>query len=216
MDHRRPLRRGLAVLIVGFVALIRPTQAQPVGHPPGSVQRGEGDATAGERVYQRNCAMCHGPDAAGMMGMHPSLRGAIQRLSLEGVDVAIRKGRNTMPPMPAWEGRLSEQEIADVVAYVASLPNGPRNFGPEDGRDGMDGMMGGRETRAQDSTDDPWLLGAVVVVLGLAFVVVLLALRQRRLAAGGLEDARSVLDRRYAAGELTRDEYLERRRDLET
>lgn len=215
MDHRRPLRRVLPVLIVGFVALIRPTQAQPAGHPPGSAQPGEGDATAGGRVYQRNCAMCHGPDAAGMMGMHPSLRGAVPRLSREGVDVAIRKGRNTMPPMPAWGGRLSEQEIADVVAYVASLPNGPRNFGPEDGSNGMGGMMGGRETRARDS-NDPWLLGAMVLVLGLAFVVVLLARRLRRLVAGGLEDARSVLDRRYAAGELTRDEYLERRRDLET
>ncbi len=77
----------------------------------------------------------------------------------------------------------------------------------------MGGMMGGRETRPRNG-NDPWLLAAVVFALGLAFVVLLLALRQRRLTAGGLGDARSVLDRRYAAGELTRDEYLERRRDL--
>jgi hypothetical protein len=45
--------------------------------------------------------MCHGSDAARMTGTHPSLRGAVERLSSEGVEVTIRKGRTTMPPMPA-------------------------------------------------------------------------------------------------------------------
>ncbi len=58
-----------------------------------------GDVEAGEQVFQANCAMCHGADASGMMGMHPSLRGAIDRLSREGVEVAIREGRRTETPM---------------------------------------------------------------------------------------------------------------------
>ena len=74
--------------------------------------------------------MCHRQDAAGMMGMHPSLRGAVERLSREGVEVTIRKGRATQPPMPAFERRLSDQEIADVVAYIASLPPGPATSVP--------------------------------------------------------------------------------------
>lgn len=89
--------------------------------------------------------MCHGNDAGGMMGMHPSLRGAVDRLSLEGVEVAIRNGRDTDPPMPAFAGRLSDDEIDAVISYLESLPAGPRNFGP-DHRDGgmMDGGMMGR------------------------------------------------------------------------
>jgi mono/diheme cytochrome c family protein len=203
---------------VGLVAVAGPTRAQePTGPRPTSGEPG-GDVTAGERVFRADCAMCHGPDAAGMMGMHPSLRGAVERLSQEGVEVTIRKGRNTMPPMPAFEGRLSEQAIADVVAYIASLPPGPRNFGSgPDGGDGMGGMMGGGDTRGtRDGSVANWVFVAVLVALGLAVgAMVVLVFRQRRRAAAEVENARSVLDRRYAAGELTRDDYIERRRDLE-
>lgn len=99
------------------------------------------EVDAGGQVFAANCAMCHGNDAGGMMGMHPSLRGAVDRLTLEGVEVAIRNGRDTNPPMPAFAGRLTDAQIDDLIAYLGSLPAGPRNFGP-DGDDG--GMMGGR------------------------------------------------------------------------
>ena len=199
------MRRALPLLIVWLVSLAGPAGAQPGG----------GNPERGERVFVAECAMCHGADAAGMMGMHPSLRGAVERLSREGVEVAIRKGRNTMPPMPAFAGRLTDQSIADVIAYLDSLPAGPRNFGPESGgRGGMGGMMGGADTSDGGSTA-AWLVGALVVLVAALVVLVVLAARQGRLAGVGDIDARSVLDRRYAAGDLTRDEYLERRRDLD-
>ncbi len=181
-------------------------------------QSSGGDIEAGRRVFEAHCAMCHGRDATGMMGMHPSLWGAVERLTPEGVEVAIRKGRQTMPPMPAWEGRLSDTEIADVVAYITSLPSGPRNFGPDaGGGDGMGGMMGGRTDRDSggDSPAVAVAVAAVALVLG-AGAVILFAVRRHRRDMPGVENARAVLDRRYAAGELTREEYLERRRDLET
>jgi mono/diheme cytochrome c family protein len=203
MRPERIVRPILAFVIVGLIAFSGPAGAQPDG----------GDAKAGERVFQANCAMCHGSDAAGMMGMHPSLRGAVERLSPEGVEVTIRKGRKTMPPMPGFEGRLSDRAIADVMAYLASLPEGPRNFGPE--RDGMGGMMRSPDTSDGDGRVPVWLgVTLVVLVLALATLVVLVVRQSRRTAVAGAH-ARSVLDRRYAAGELTRDEYLERRRDLE-
>lgn len=105
------------------------------------------EETAGREVYDRHCSMCHGSDAEGMPGMHPSLHGAVDRLSAEGVEVAIRNGRQVTPPMPAFEDRLSDTEIDDLVAYIDSLPSGPRNG--DDGSMGgmgdggmMDGMMG--------------------------------------------------------------------------
>ncbi len=103
-----------------------------------------GDPEAGREVFEANCAMCHGSDASGMMGIHPSLRGAVERLTLEGVEVTVLNGRDTSPPMPSFGGRLSEEELDDVVAYLDTLPVGPRNFGAEDGgMMGMDGMMDG-------------------------------------------------------------------------
>lgn len=93
---------------------------------------------AGRELFEAHCAMCHGADASGMMGVHPSLRGARDRLTREGVEVAVRRGRDTRPPMPAFGDRLTDEEIELVIDYVASLPSGPRNFGPRS--DG--GMMG--------------------------------------------------------------------------
>ncbi len=131
-----------------------------------SVQSGPAvarDAEAGREIYVGQCAMCHGSQAEGMGGMHPALQGAVARLTREGVEVTVRNGRDTMPPMPAFADRLSSDEIADVTAYLASLPHGPRNFGPE--QDGMmrgPGMMPGMDRM---SSAGPWLLLSALAVL---------------------------------------------------
>lgn len=130
----------LAPLVVG-VAMLWPAELTLAGAPAG-------DPSEGEALFEANCAMCHGGDATGMMGMHPALRGAVDRLTVEGVEVTIRNGRDTRPPMPAFGDRLGDDDIADLVAYLETLPPGPRNFGPESadgpmGGGGMSGMMGG-------------------------------------------------------------------------
>ncbi len=192
-------RLAIAAAVLGLLAALSPAAASP-----GS------DVDAGRQVYEANCIMCHGADASGMMGMHPSLRGGIERLTREGVEVTIRNGRDTTPPMPAFAGTLSDREVDQVIAYIDSLPPGPRNFGPEedDMMNGMDGMMGGM---------GGWmwlllLLAAVVVIVAVVAIV--------RAAGGGRRtDAdlspRELLDRRYAQGDLPREEYLQRRDDLE-
>ena len=126
----------------------------------------EPDPAGGERIFQANCAMCHGRDATGMMGMHPALTGAVNRLTQEGVEVTIRNGRDTRPPMPAFADRLSDDEITSVIAYLDRLPDGPRNFGPEADAsdDGMGGMMRGGETTTL------WVV-IVVLATGLAGTV---------------------------------------------
>jgi hypothetical protein len=150
-------------------------------------------------VFVANCAMCHGADASGMMGMHPSLRGAVDRLSRDGVEVTIRRGRRTQPPMPAWDGRLTDRQIDDVIAYIASLPAGPRNFGPEAGGGMMGGGSGGR---------GGWWVAALIAAGLLVALIVIEVVRRASVSP------RRLLDRRYASGELTREEYLQRRDDL--
>jgi mono/diheme cytochrome c family protein len=193
------------------VGLVLLTAVPSAGESPA------GDGQAGRAVFEANCAMCHGADASGMMGMHPSLRGAVQRLSLEGVEVTIRMGRRTTPPMPAFSGRLSDQQIADVIAYIAALPEGPRNFGPGQGMMGSgpaEGGMAQPQGRTGVGVLD-LLIGALLVgLIGLvAIALIRLVGGLRRSAAR--PSARDELDRRYARGELERDEYLQRRTDLE-
>ncbi|WP_426034171.1 cytochrome-c oxidase, cbb3-type subunit III [Cypionkella sp. TWP1-2-1b2] len=84
-----------------------------------------GLATAGAAVFAENCVACHGEDAKGMHDFGaPNLTDAIW---LYGGDVAtltetVTKARYGV--MPAWTGKLSEDEIRAVATYVHSLGGG--------------------------------------------------------------------------------------------
>jgi mono/diheme cytochrome c family protein len=179
---------------------------------PSAAAQEPGEAQRGREVFEQNCAMCHGSDASGMMGMHPSLRGAVERLSAEGVEVTIRKGRDVMPPMPAFEDRLSRDEIQDVIAYLDTLPVGPRNFGGEDQMMDMDGMMGGGMWSWV-----AWMALFLVVVAAIIAGSVLVA-RSLWRRGGSRQNRRgealAILEQRYARGEIDRDEFDERRRAI--
>jgi mono/diheme cytochrome c family protein len=75
-----------------------------------------GVAARGSGIYAHNCQACHGEGAMG--GMGPKLaRNAI--LKNEGAfwDTVLH-GRG---PMPAWGGALSDQDIADIHAWLLGL-----------------------------------------------------------------------------------------------
>ena len=76
---------------------------------------GEGDAAAGADVYSSaGCGSCHVLADAGSTGtIGPNLDES--SVDFEAAAEQIRTGGGGMP---AFEGQLSEQEIADVAAYV--------------------------------------------------------------------------------------------------
>ncbi len=82
---------------------------------------GEGDAANGESVYaSAGCGGCHVLADAGSSGtIGPNLDDL--QPSQEQVAAKVRVGGGGMP---AFEGRLSDQEIQDVAAYVASAAGG--------------------------------------------------------------------------------------------
>lgn len=137
----------------------------------------QADTARGKEIFKANCAMCHGSDATGMMGMHPALTGVVDRLTREGVEVTIRNGRQTRPPMPAFGSRLNDEQIDGLIAYLQTLPDGPRNFGPdmEPKGGGMGGMMGGMG-------EGKTVLWVVIVILAaaLAGAIGFLAGQRRR------------------------------------
>ncbi|MFP5204320.1 MAG: PQQ-binding-like beta-propeller repeat protein [Acidobacteriota bacterium] len=74
--------------------------------------------SAGERIYQQQCSMCHGANRAGTPPSIPSLRGIEGILTDAEIAARIRQGGGRMPPFPS----LSDGEVQSVVHYLTRYP----------------------------------------------------------------------------------------------
>lgn len=87
---------------------------------------------SGVRLFHQHCAQCHGPEAQG----HPDWRnprvaaapplngnGDVWKRRKPDMIAVIKNGvqRNGEPVMPAWKGRLSDQEIEDIITWYQAL-----------------------------------------------------------------------------------------------
>jgi len=79
-------------------------------------------AEGGKLFVAYNCLDCHGAEGSGAMG--PSLQDSRWHFGGTPGDVfqSIYEGRPE--GMPAWGGRISDDEIWRLVAYVRTLANG--------------------------------------------------------------------------------------------
>ena len=77
------------------------------------------DFFKGKKVYDRECASCHGPDGTSVMPGTPSfIRGEGLRLSDSQMRQVILDGKTLMP---GYERQLSRTDILDVTAYIRTL-----------------------------------------------------------------------------------------------
>ncbi len=89
----------------------------------------------GAKLYQENCAQCHGPQAQGHPDWQrahkegfvaaPPLNGTgtdIKLTRAQMVDV-IRKGARIkrVMVMPAWKGRVTDEQILDIISWYQAL-----------------------------------------------------------------------------------------------
>jgi len=81
-------------------------------------------AKRGHAIYEQHCARCHGPSLAGGEIAGP-LVGPIFGANWNGVSMAdmVERTKQTMPL--DGPGRMSRQQIADVLAYVLSANKFP-------------------------------------------------------------------------------------------
>jgi len=86
---------------------------QPFDYPKGLADRGYD-------VYNTHCKACHGNLAKGEYG--PALQQNPILQDDNNFWKTLLKGRGNMP---AWEGRLSSQQIADVQSYLKALKPPP-------------------------------------------------------------------------------------------
>ena len=77
-------------------------------------------ADAAADVFKSKCAMCHGPDGKGKLPGTKDLGSAeVQKASDADLTATITNGRP--PKMPSYKGKLTDDQIKDMVKYIRSL-----------------------------------------------------------------------------------------------
>lgn len=85
---------------------------------------GQADALlAGEKLYKRHCAECHGSDARGREKA-PDLHLPVIQLASPGRLFWFLKNGNLKDGMPSWSG-LPDQQRWQLVRYLQTLPSSP-------------------------------------------------------------------------------------------
>ena len=84
----------------------------------------KGKSARGEEIFQEQCSGCHGPDGRAQTEMAKKVQAAdltsdaVRSMSASQIAKQVHQGKGKMPP---FEGKLSDAEIHDVVAYVQGL-----------------------------------------------------------------------------------------------
>lgn len=102
----RPMRLALLVIVLS---------AAVAGAGPNSVP--SGDSARGEELYKASCIVCHGP--AGTGGIGPRLAGNPVLSNDQAFWKIVHEGKHVMPPL---KGVVTDQQLADIRAWLRTLP----------------------------------------------------------------------------------------------
>lgn len=109
-----------------------PTPEAAAAAPQAAESAPAGDAAKGQQIYNQACIACHGPTAEGITGLGKNLKTSefISQKNDGELFEFIKVGRDAGDPlnttgvaMPPKGGNpaMSEQEIADIVAYLRTI-----------------------------------------------------------------------------------------------
>src|SRR5262245_32135570 len=106
---------------VVFLVLIAMASVLAAQTPAGNAQNAPaGDAENGKKIFARyGCYQCHG--YVGQGGAGPRL--APRPLAFAGFSRYVRRPTDQMPPYTAKV--VSDKELADIYAYLLSIPQPP-------------------------------------------------------------------------------------------
>ena len=120
---------GLTAVAATVLAVIAPALAgQPSKRPS--------DTEKGKSLYERSCAMCHGPlalgdgpAAASLPSGVPSLAGSLDPEGWDALLDVVMSGRG---PMPAYAEAMDRRDARRILTYLADLERNPPSDDPED------------------------------------------------------------------------------------
>ncbi len=123
--RNRLARYGLVAIAVPALVLLTAISTLADASPSPGGQQLPGDPNNGMTVYQANCSTCHGSSLEGGIGpqLNPitKLPGVSNPLDVGYLIDTVTNGRTPAgggTAMPAWKGKISDQDIKDVVSYI--------------------------------------------------------------------------------------------------
>lgn len=123
-----PETRFNQMLAFGRDGILSPAQISDVVEHVVQISGRDADAEAASRgaaIFAQQCASCHGPDGRGQQALGaPDLTDGIWLYGGERLNIqqSVHNGRSGV--MPAWTGRLSDEQITALAVYVHALGGG--------------------------------------------------------------------------------------------
>ncbi|MEO5812398.1 MAG: cytochrome c [Rhodanobacter sp.] len=111
--------------IASYLATLPPRAARPAPRSAFDVAK---IASAGEKIYLKHCADCHGRDGNGVAGVYPPLNGNSAMSEPTGINATRMVLLGGFPPatagnprpysMPPFAQQLNDSDVALVVSYI--------------------------------------------------------------------------------------------------
>ena len=114
----------MGVLVVGLIAfyidlLSAAFARNPYPQSVASIDRGRS-------LFQKNCAVCHGPEGRGdgvaALAERPEDLTRIAKPPMFPDGVVAYRIANGVGLMPAWRSTLSENQIWDLINFIRAIP----------------------------------------------------------------------------------------------
>ena len=90
-----------------------------------------GDAKAGQGVYEQQCLRCHGsrldgngPDSQDLIVRPADLRSEVTRSKTDWELLVSISNGVLFTPMHSFRGKLTDQQMLDVLSYIRSVSPG--------------------------------------------------------------------------------------------
>ncbi len=76
------------------------------------------DTANGAKIFNANCAACHMGGRNVVMATKTLKKDALEKYQMNSLEAIINQVHNGKNAMPAFKGKLNNQQIEDVASYV--------------------------------------------------------------------------------------------------
>ena len=121
----------------------------------GALAENKATESAGQRVYQDQCAVCHGDDRRGSSPEFPALRDIKAKLNRDQVTSIVHNGRGRMPGFPAIRGAELDALI-DYLHEAAGSRQEVATFGASRSRYRFTGYRKWQDSDGYPAVAPPW------------------------------------------------------------